>query len=168
MLKTAQIIVLHCQKHSDKANILHTYSQVEGRDNFILYRGRKRQGMEGGIPNLPLVILEVSYDDKKNREMKVVQSYNPVFIPRADDSQKQCVRMVLGEILYKTLRHPMADPTIYSFLVDTIKQIDIEPQAQVLLRPFLHQFSRLLGYGGEWIEEWNELKSLDLLREMLD
>lgn len=168
MLKKDQVIVIHCQKHSDKANILHTYSLQNGRENFVFYRGRKRAGMEGGIPNLPLVILEVCYDDQKTREMKVIQSVNPIFIPLADDSEKQCIRMILGEVLYKTLRHPMADERIYQFVAFTIRQLDTAPKAQALLRPFLHHFSELLGYGGEWVEEWNSLSSLDLLREMLD
>ncbi len=168
MLKTAQIIVLHCQKHSDKASILHSYSRENGRDNFILYNSHKNRSLAGGLAHFPLVILEVSYDDKKTQEMKVIRSISPAFIPTTDDGEKQCVRMVLGEVLYRTLRHPMADSTIYSFLVDTIRQIDTEPRAQVLLHPFLQHFSELLGYGGEWLEEWNELKSLDLLREMLD
>ena len=171
MFEKTQAIVIHCQKHSDKAVILHTYTELNGRMNFIVYGGNKK-GVMRGIIQAPLAIVELEYDNKPGQEMHVLHSLSPVYIPEPDNEQA-FVRMFISEAIYKTLRQPMADEKVYAFLTKYIRLIGREAERQKGrevegLQEFMRQFSVLLGYGGVWLDEWKELKSLKMIDEMMN
>ena len=173
MFEKTQAIVIHCQKHSDKAVILHTYTELNGRMNFIVYGGNKK-GVMRGIIQTPLAIVELEYDNKLGQEMHVLHSLSSVYIPKPDNEQA-FVRMFISEAIYKTLRQPMADEKVYAFLAEYIRTFgdrleDSAARLQVRgveVQEFMRQFSVLLGYGGVWLDEWKELKSLEMIREMI-
>ena len=164
MFESTQAIILHCQKYSDKSVILHTYTQQSGRVNLIVY-GSAKKGNTRGIMETPLTLVELSYDNRPGKEMHVLHSISPVYIPQQQDSERQLIRMFICEVVYKTLKQPMADERIYTFLTETVKKVD---SGMWMADSFMETFSALLGYGGVWLDEWKELKSVSILREMLD
>lgn len=127
--------------------------------------GQAKKGLKG-ILGTPLTIVEISYDNKPGQEMHVIHSLSPVYLPEPNPDLL-FIRMFISEVIYKTLRQPMADERVYQFLVDYIQK-EAPSDSTSDLQAFMTQLSVLLGYGGEWLEEWKELKSVEMLREMLD
>ena len=179
MFETTSAIIIHCQKYSDKAVILHTYTRREGRQNFMVYGGNKKSSLKGLIET-PLSIVEITYDNKPGRDMHSLHSIAPLFLPTHEDNLNRLVRMFMSEVIYKTLRQPMADERVYDFLERSIKEgTNPQPLAKEEvendhlsaisngIEDWMMQLSALLGYGGEWLDEWKELNSLDMIREVL-
>ena len=174
MIITTQAILIHCQKYSDRAVILHTYTREGGRTNLMVYGGNKKSALKGLIET-PLAIVEISYDNKPGQEMHTLHSISPILLPNQTDSLYLLIQMFISEVIYKTLRQPMADERVYDFLADYIRMFGnrLEDGTSCLqvrgdeLQAFMTQFSVLLGYGGEWLDEWNNLNSLKMIQEMM-
>lgn len=165
MFETTSAIILHCQKYNDKAVILHTYTQTNGRMNFIVYNNVIKRVR--GILGTPLSIVELSYENKSGQEMYVLHSLSPILLLNPDED-RIFIRTFLTEVLYKTLRHPMADERIYAFLQECIRieAAGKNPLTTPLnMKEFMEHFSVLLGYGGKELEEWGDLESVKLLQE---
>ncbi len=143
--------------------------------NFMVY-GQAKKGLKG-ILGTPLTMVEISYDNKPGQEMHVLHSLSPVYLPEPNPDLIFC-RMFISEVIYKTLKQPMADERVYEFLAEYIRRqatgYRLEDGAARLqvrgegLQAFMTQFSVLLGYGGEWLDEWKELKSVEMIQEMMD
>ncbi len=165
MFEKTQAIVIHCQKHSDKAVILHAYTRSSGRLNLMVYGGKKKSDIRGLI-GTPLALVEIEYENKPGREMYTLHSINPLYLPQPQNSEQQLVGMLMGEVIYKTLKQPMADERVYLFLEESIKRLNQSEGLNgglVFVKEFMETLSALLGYGGEWLDEWKGLNSMELL-----
>lgn len=152
--------------------ILHTYTRLNGRMNLVVYGGQATGDRH--TLRIPLTLVEISYDNKPNQEMHTLHSFSPLYIPPQQDGIKQLISLFVGEVIYKTLKQPMADERVFDFLQDCIKELNNEltplqaNDARVFVEEFMAKLSVLLGYGGERLDEWKNLNSLDMLGEMLD
>ena len=169
MFEKTPAIVIHCQKYSDKAVILHTYTRSNGRLNLMVYGGKKKGNIRGLI-GTPLAMVEIEYENKPGQEMHTLHSIAPLFLPQPQNSEQQLISMLISEVIYKTLKQPMADERVYQFLEESIVRLnrpDELKEGSVFVKEFLETLSALLGYGGVWLDEWKELHSLKMIQEML-
>ena len=169
MFEKTQAIVIHCQKHSDKAVILHAYTRSNGRQNLMVYGGKKKGNIRGLI-GTALALVEIEYENKPGHEMHTLHSINPLYLPQPQNSEQQLVGMLISEVIYKTLKQPMADERVYDFLEESVKRLNRPDELKgdlAFVKEFMETLSALLGYGGVWLDEWKELNSLKMIQEML-
>ena len=183
-LTTTDAIVLSLQPHSDKAHILHAYTRVGGRVNYMVYGLGKKNAI---VKYVPLSIVQITTDDKS------VRTANLTYVPAntITDPYKRAIALFIGEVLFHTLRHPMPDEPMYDFLVQTIQELDAATRPENIHLQFLVDFAAKLGfamereitlprsrearqellrqlcaYFAEHVETWKSPRSLDVLTEV--
>lgn len=190
MLFTTDAIVLSLQPHSDKAHLLHAYTRAGGRVNYMVY-GSGKKNTSGKYS--PLSILQITTDGKSIRTAQL----NYVPSCTISDPHKRTIALFISEVLYHTLRHPMADEPMFDFLVQSIRRLDQTDEPQNFHLQFLAEFAAKLGfaipekehsllsvpltraarqeqlralceYMAEHVETWKNPKSLDVLTEVFD
>lgn len=137
-------IVLSLQPYSDRAHILHTYTQEYGRMNYMVYGLGKKKSQALYAP-LSLLEVIVSHSTKA---LPSVKEAHLAFVPQRlhTDMRRQTVAMFIAEVLYRTLRHPMADEALFEFIVTTIRLLDTTEQPENVHIAFLVRLAEVLGF----------------------
>lgn len=158
-----EAVVISLKKHNDKSYILNLYSREKGREQCMVY-GNKWKSLL-----IPMAIVDIIYTGNTKLSLPSIGSVSLTYVPKRIhlDVKRQCVAMFLAEVVSKTLRHPMADPAVYDYLVKTIQAVDTNDNIIDQPEQFLRNLSVLLGYGGEMLDEWHELKSLEIVQTIL-
>ena len=149
-----EAIVLSFQKHTDNTSFLHLYTREQGRIQCLVY-GRKKYNF------LPFTYIDVEINDRK--KIPYLVSYSFHYIPLHSDYQRQCISLYMAEVMYRTIQLPMQDEEVFNFLTRSIKELDLSDSFEHLPQQFIFRLSEILGYGGQMLEEWNNLKSRELL-----
>ena len=183
---TTDAIVLSLQPSSDKAHTLHAYTRTGGRVAYKVFGlGRRHPiGMYG-----PLSLLQLTTDTLSVRTAQLT------FVPQAlnTDPSKRAVTLFISEVLFHTLRYPMADERMFDFIASSIRRLDETKEPQNFHLQFLSGFAAQLGfarteqlpvpstraerqqqlrdlcdYFAEHVETWQQPKSFDILMEVFD
>lgn len=160
MLHTTDAIVLSLIRHRDNAFLLRLYTRDQGLVQYLVYGNRYRSYLR------PLALVEVTSYLRPERDIQTLQSVSLRFIPKqlTEDIQRQCIAMLITETLIRVLRHPMADEAVFLYLESAVHELDTTDLLADFPYRFLCRLSELLGYGGEMMEEFSDLKSFDLLQ----
>lgn len=168
MYKT-EAIVLAVQKKNDTTSLVHLYTREYGRILYLVY-GRKGAGkkrLSGVSINMltPLAWLDIEGSELPGKEIHSLSSAQLHYISRhiSEDVQRQCLAMFMAEALYKTLKHPLSDERVFSYLCEQIIELDTADSVAHIANQFIVSISELLGYGGEPLEEFRNLHSATLL-----
>ena len=104
-------IVLSLQPYSDRAHILHTYTREHGRTNYMLYGLGKKKSQ---ALYAPLSLLEIAVSPS-SKSLPSLKEAHLAFVPQHlhTDMRRQTVALFIAEVLYRTLRHPLADEALF-------------------------------------------------------
>lgn len=167
-------IVLAVQKKRDTTSLVHLYTREYGRIPYIVY-GRKGTGKNrlSGVPmNIltPLSWLDIEGTELKGKEVHSLSSAQLHYAAHRilEDVRRQCLAMFIAEVLYKSLKHPLADERVFSYLCEQIIELDTSDSIAHIEDKFMRRLSELLGYGGEPLEELQNLHSATLLGMLSD
>ena len=167
-------IVLAVQKKSDTTSLVHLYTREYGRIPYIVY-GRKGacKNRLSGVPiNIltPLSWLDIEGTELKRKEVHSLSSAQLHYSAHriSEDVRRQCLAMFIAEALYKSLKHPLADERVFSYLCEQIIELDTSDSIAHIEYTFMRRLSELLGYGGEPLEELQNLHSATLLGILSD
>ncbi len=122
MYVTTEAVVLHLQKYNDKTCILHTYTRNGGRMQYIVHISRKGS-MSASLQPLSIVEIE-AFTNNKASQMQHIKSVRLIYVPGQNDFNRLSVNLFIAEVLYKILRHPLADSQLFDFIVETIQKND--------------------------------------------
>lgn len=161
MLVKTSGIVLHQIKYTDSSIIAHIYTELGGRQSFIIQGIRSKSS--GSKINLlqPLYILEMEVYSRAGRELQKVKEirskvtltdipFNPF---------KTSIALFLAELLYKVLRENEANPNLFRFLENSIEMLDIIEKGVVNFHLlFMLQLTKHLGFYPE--NNFNEKKRI--------
>ena len=138
-------IVLSLQPYSDRAHILHTYTREHGRTNYMLYGLGKKQPQ---ALYAPLSLLEIAVSPS-SKSLPSVKEAHLAFVPQhlPTDMRRQTVALFIAEVLYRTLRHPMADEALFDFIASTIRFLDTTEQPENIHIAFLIHLAAHLGFA---------------------
>ena len=138
-------IVLSLQPYSDRAHILHTYTREHGRTNYMLYGLGKKQPQ---ALYAPLSLLEIAVSPS-SKSLPSLKEAHLAFVPQHlhTDMRRQTVALFIAEVLYRTLRHPMADEALFDFIASTIRFLDTTEQPENIHIAFLIHLAAHLGFA---------------------
>ena len=149
MLVRTKAIVLNTIKYSDTSLITHCYTEVLGRQSFIL------KGIltvkKGSIRKSQFEVLsqlEILFDHKKNRklqflkEVKVIYPY--VTIP--NKIEKNALAQFLAETLKNAIIEEEANPSLYVFLETAFHWLDSHDEISNFHLIFLINLTKYLGF----------------------
>lgn len=155
-------IVLGLSKHSDQAMHLHVYTQECGYLNIFVYGAggkRKSLGLYQPLNQLALIIEEPQHAPMRLKEATLIttHTYRPM---------QQIAAITICEIVARSMHQPTADEQAYRLLVHTAERIENAEEQEIVPR-FLVELSKILGYGGQMLDEWRDIKSLAVYNELI-
>ncbi len=161
MNEKTESIVLGLHKHGDNSSILHAYTRAYGRINYMVYGNKWKATLT------PMSIVEIVSQSRATMPIAAISSVERLFVPQKQDVQHHCAALFMAEAVEKSVRHPMADEELFDWLTETIKKLDQTDELQSFPDTFMTRLSELLGYGGAVLDEWRDLKSLDIVQTVL-
>ena len=186
MSVTTDAIVLSLQPFSDKAHSLHVYTRAGGRVCYKVFGFGRRHPIGMYVP---LSLLQLTTDTLS------VRTAHLAYVPQTlvTDPNKRAIALFISEVLFHTLRYPMADERMFDFISDAVRRLDETKEPQNFHLQFLSDFAAHLGfareehkpepvtrserqqqlrelcdYFAEHVETWQQPKSLDILMEVFD
>lgn len=136
-------IVLHLTPHSDKASILHLYTREAGRVPYLVY-GRSKAAKWAS----PLTLVSLDAVHLSTRSIQSIRSIERSFIPLHEtDMVRRTVAIFIGEVLFLTLVHPMADSRLYDWLESVVNELDTCSDPENHHLRFLLGLMDFLGFG---------------------
>lgn len=158
-------IVLRIVRYSDKSSIATIYTREFGRISYMIYGlSGKKSSLKSAL-FLPLSIIEITAihlpgkDIQQLKDVRIEYALNSI----SNDPAKNAIALFLTELLFKTLKQPEADETVFDFIkqaIQLLNEIDKGMIANFHLI-FMMKLTRYLGF--EPNREDGEATYFDLL-----
>lgn len=194
MLITTRAIVIAIKRRTDTTSWVDMYTELHGSLRFLLYGHRHRPLFT------PLALVEVTADMPSTGAIPSIRTAAMVYAPQRlpNDAKLRCIALFMSEVLSLTLRLPMQDTPLFTWLwqqvieLDTSDEyinkhisfmqaytymlgigLDVETHAALLMTPVTRQerqvlLKQLCSYYEEHIDDFTSPKSLDVLMEVFN
>ncbi|MDE7347682.1 MAG: DNA repair protein RecO C-terminal domain-containing protein [Muribaculaceae bacterium] len=119
-------IVLGTVKHSDRHNVTGVYTRERGRMAFLTPAGASRQSRQIASYFQPLSIIEAQVTINPNRDLHIPTAVSRTTVWRTIyyEPMKMTVALFLSEFLNKLLRDSPAEPSLWDFIMQSMKLFD--------------------------------------------
>lgn len=149
MIQKVKGILLHHVKYRESSAIIHIYTDIYGRQSYLVNSIRGKKSRFPGNLLQPLSLLEIEAYHKEGRELqklKEIRNYHPYrSIPF--EVHKSSQSLFLAEILYKVLREEEPNPPLFGFLVSSLELLDISDTGMSNFHLlFLLRLTKYLGF----------------------
>ncbi len=150
MLQKLTAIVLHSMKFKESSLLVHAYTDVFGRQTYVVNGVRSEKNKAGMALFQPLTLLDVvaycstKSDLQRMTEYRLVQPLQSIPF----DVTKNALALFMGEVLYKTIREHEPNEELFGFLYRAIIDLDgLGEGAANFHLYFLVHLARYLGYA---------------------
>ncbi len=149
MIRKTRGIVLHTTRYGESSLVVHCYTDLLGRQTFMMKGVRKSRKQNRSNLFQPLFILDFEVYYKDSRDIHLVKEVSRALplnsIPF--DITKSTQAIFMAEVLYRVLKEEESNPMLANFLISTIQYLDTleeaSPDFHIL---FMFQLSRHLGF----------------------
>ena len=127
MLEKTRGIFLHAVKYSETSLITSIYTEVYGRQSYLINGIRNKKSAIKAAIFQPLYLLDLEIYYKPGREIhrlknaRISYPYNTVPF----DIRKSSQVIFLAEILYKCIREEEANPELFDFIFHSLTFLDL-------------------------------------------
>lgn len=141
-------IVLHSIRVSDKSTILHLLTRDSGKMIYTIY-GR---GNGKNILFTPLTILDIEPRQQAKSTIPTLRDYSLAYVPEQlqNDIRRTTCALFIAEILYRTLFEPYTDEPLFTFVRDTVINLDTSQCPTGVHVKFLIDYISYLGFAPDW------------------
>lgn len=159
MIQKTKAIALHTVKYGDSSLIAYVYSESHGRLNLMVHGAYGRKKSTGkAIFFQPLNLINIIYYHKEFQSLSKLKDVSAEvnFSTIPFDPVKRAIALFVGEVVYRTIREEEPNPTMYSYLENSIQLLDVMHSGTSNFHLiFLAQLSRYLGFfpGNNWSEK---------------
>lgn len=128
MLHKTKGIVLHYIKYGDTSIIAYIYTEIFGRQAFIVNGVRNKKSRVRLNQFQPLSILELDVYYKPNRDMQRVKDLRNYLLLHTihNNIVKSSIALFIAEIMYKTLREVEPNKPLFDFIYNSIQILDLQ------------------------------------------
>ena len=152
MIHKVKGVVLHHVKYKESSAIVYTYTDLLGRQAYLVNSIRGKKSKFSGNLLQSLTFLEIEAYHKEGRELQRLRDMHN-YIPFRSipyDIQKSSQVLFLAEVLYKTLKEEDPDPGLFEFLENSIQWLDVSDRdLENFHLLFLVQLTKYLGFYPE-------------------
>jgi DNA repair protein RecO (recombination protein O) len=148
MLNKTKGIVLHYVKYGDSSIIAYIYTDIFGRQVFMVNGVRSKKSGIRLNHFQPLSILELDVYYKPNRDIQRIKDLriSRVLHTVHNNIVKSSVALFIAEILYKTLREVEPNEPLFDFIYNSVQVLDLKDDGiENYHLVFLLMLSRYLG-----------------------
>jgi DNA repair protein RecO (recombination protein O) len=148
MQQAVQGIILQNIRFQDKKNILKVYTLQHGLQSYAIYVGRSKSSKIRPAHILPLTQVELIEHTRNLREVQKVSEMRVTYIYQHlfADLKKNCIATFLNELLVKSLKEQHGNDEIFSFLCNSLKELDTEENPINFHLFFMLELSKYLGF----------------------
>lgn len=148
MLQELKAIVLHSVKYGESSIIAQAYTNLYGRQSFLIHGVRKKKSKNKAYLFQPLNVLDVVAYIKETRDIQKVKEVQQK-IPTQNlhfDIRRSTIAIFLGEVLSRSIRESEPNEQLFHYLEQAIEMLDIcEDGLQNFHLIFLVQLSKFIG-----------------------
>ena len=128
MLQKTKGIVLHYIKYGDTSIIAYIYTEILGRQAFMINGVRKKNSKIRLNQFQPLSILDLDIYYKSGREIQRIKDLKNSLLLQTihDNVVKSSIALFIAEIMYKTLREVEPNKPLFDFIYNSIHILDIK------------------------------------------
>lgn len=148
MLQHLKAIVLHSVKYGESGIIAQVFSDLLGRQSFLVHSVRKKNSKISPYLFQPLTLIDIVGYIKENREIQRLKEIK-ASVPLQKlhfDIRKSSIALFISEILNKTLREADPNPALFNYLSHAIQILDIaETGIENFHLIFLMQYTKFIG-----------------------
>jgi len=150
MIHSVRLIVLHTLKYTDSSLLVYAYTNLFGRQTYLL-RGIRTAKKHGAAAHFfPLHIIEAEVYYKSGASLHHIKEFYSTNVLQGIRTHlyKSAIALFLGEALYKIVREEEPNPSLFRFLSDSILELDALQDG--IANFHLHFLTRLcthLGYA---------------------
>ncbi len=149
MIQKVKGIVLHHIKYKESSAIVHVYTDLYGRQAYLINNIRGRRSKYPGNLLQSLTLLEIEAYHKEGKDLqrvKEISNYIP-FRTIPFDMHKNSQTLFLAEVLYKTLREEDPNVELFNFLENSLQLLDVSEEGMANFHLFfLVQLTKYLGF----------------------
>jgi DNA repair protein RecO (recombination protein O) len=149
MLQKTTGIVLHYVKYSESSVIAYIYTELHGRQAFMISGINQRKAKPKLNLLQPLYLVNINYYHKASRdlhkvkEIEIAHPYSSIPF----DIAKSSVTLFLAEVLYKALREQERNSNLYPYLLYSLQLLDtLQTGAKNFHLVFLLGLTKYLGF----------------------
>lgn len=126
MIQPLSLIVLHTQPYSETSLIVYAYTNLLGRQTFLL-KGIRTQANHARVALFhPLSLLETQAYLYSKREMQALKEYHKPWPldGLVMDIKKSAMALFMSELLYRSIRETDPDQPLFDFIVQSVLTLD--------------------------------------------
>lgn len=152
MIHKVKGVVLHHVKYKESSAIVYVYTDLYGRQSYLVnnIRGRRSKFSGNLLQSLTLINIEAYHKEGKElQRVKEISNYIPYrTIPF--DMHKNSQTLFLAEVLYKVLREEDPNVELFGFLENSLQLLDVSEDGMSNFHLlFLVQLTKYLGFYPE-------------------
>ena len=148
MIQKLSGIVLCAFRYNDTKNIVHIYTEQNGRMSFLVPASRSRKSVVSSVLFQPLSLVEFESEIKPHSNIHPIKE-SRLWHPLATipyDPYKSSIALFLSEFLFKALKEEGRNDALYSYIVNSIIWLDTcDRNFANFHLVFLMRLSRFLG-----------------------
>jgi DNA repair protein RecO (recombination protein O) len=148
MLHHLKAIVLHSVKYGESGMIAQVFTDLFGRQSFLVHGVRKKNSKISPYLFQPLSVLDIEAYIKENRNIQRIKELKASFPLQHIhfDIRKSSIALFLSEILNKTLHEADVNSSLFEYISNAIQVLDItESGIENFHLVFLMQYTKFLG-----------------------
>ena len=150
MIYSVRLIVLHTLPYTDSSLLVYAYTNLFGRQTYMLRGGKTKKTHRTASQFFPLHVLDAEVTRKNGANIHHIKEFctcNGLYGMRTD-IYKSVIALFLGEVLYKSVKEEEANLPLFHFLVASIYTLnDLEEGVANFHLYFLAQLCTHLGYA---------------------
>ncbi|MFT3737155.1 MAG: DNA repair protein RecO [Breznakibacter sp.] len=148
-------VVLNHIKYNETSVIVHVYTELLGRQSYLVnhVRSVKNKGKTVFLQPLALLDLQVYHSPKK--EVQRIKDFriSDAFSSIPFDQTKRSIAFFVTEVLKRSLREEESNPDLFVFIYESVRHFDgMTVNAHVFHLWFLAQLTRFLGFFPDFSE----------------
>ncbi len=146
----ARGVVLHTLKYGDSGLVVYLYTDVAGRQTYLVQgvRSTRSKGNKAALLQ-PMFLLEYEGITPRHGEMHRMKDViaSPPLASLPFDVRKSTVALFMAEVLYRLIREPEPDPHLFAFIEQAVQALDLMEDGVANFHLwFLVKLSRFLGF----------------------
>jgi len=149
MIHKVKGIVLHHVKYKESSAIVYVYTDLYGRQAYLVNSIRGRRSKHSGNLLQALTILDIEAYHKEGKDLQRIKEIRNSAPYRTIpfDMHKNSQVLFLAEVLYKVLREEDPNPELFGFLENSLQLLDVSEENLANFHLlFLVQLTKYLGF----------------------
>jgi DNA repair protein RecO (recombination protein O) len=128
MIYKTRGIALHTIKYGDTSIVAHVYTELFGRQAYLVKGARSKNAKVKSNLFYPLNLLEMEVYHKEGSSLqKVKEIHNaPVYLNLPLNPEKNAIALFLAELLYRTLKEVEQNHRLFEFIFNAAQMLDLK------------------------------------------